>query len=198
MDEYQRAASLLDARERWRYVTAHGAARFIAAAHLGLQPQDIRWEHSPNGKPSLVGAQISLSHSGDLSMVAVTPERPVGVDIQEVISGLDVSGLAMRFFLPSEAEEIRGAEDKETTFARLWARKEAVIKASGGRLMQGLRIPVQGQRSRLTDYPGALPHVVTDVPAPQGFQAAVALAGTQPYRVETLTWSLAENTAVDR
>lgn len=186
--EIKRRNGLRDASDQRSYAVTHAAARLIAAAELGVAPQDVQWTYSANGKPSLEGAQISLSHSGELSLVAIAQSRSVGVDLQEVLPSLDTLGMAARFFLPGEAESIATSADHAATFASLWARKEAVIKAHGGRLMQGLRIPVQGRREMVTSYPGAAAHRVTDVEAPQGFRAAVALAGAEPFEVVSQLW----------
>lgn len=133
--------------------------------------------------------EFSLSHSGELSLIAVSPRRPVGVDIQEIVAGLDVVGLARRFFPAPEAAEVAAATDPGLVFARLWARKEAVVKAQGDRLTAGLGIPVRGRRSAVTGLSESLPYRVTDVPVPTGHQAAVALEGAEPYTVELLEWS---------
>lgn len=188
-EELSRASTAHDHQEARRYISAHGAARFILAGHLGIAPRDVRWKSGPQGKPAVSGAEFSLSHSGELSLIAVSAHRPVGVDIQEVVAGLDVIGLARRFFPGPEAAEVTAATDPGLVFARLWARKEAVVKAQGDRLMAGLRIPVRGGRSEVTGHPESLAYRVTDVPAPAGFQAAVALAGSEPYTVELLEWS---------
>jgi len=189
-EELSRASTAQNHEDARRYISAHGAARFILGRYLGIAPKDVEWTPAPQGKPATSGAEFSLSHSGDLSLIAVSARRPVGVDIQEVVDGLDVTGLSGRFFPETEAAEVLAAPEPGVAFARLWARKEAVIKAQGDRLMRGLRIPVQGRRSEVTGHPQALSYRVTDLPAPAGFQAAVALAGPEPYTVESQEWSL--------
>ena len=189
-EELNRASTAHNHEDARRYISAHGAARFILGRVLGVAPRDVGWKLGPQGKPATDGAEFSLSHSGDLSLIAVSAQRPVGVDIQEVVHDLDVTSLSRRFFPEAEAAEVLSAPDPGPAFARLWARKEAVIKAQGDRLMRGLRIPVQGNRSEVTGHPQALSYRVTDLPAPEGFQAAVALAGPGPYTVESLEWSL--------
>ena len=198
--ERQRAEALLHAQDRRRFVIAHGAVRVIVGARLGVPAERIRWQLGRNGKPELAaewtGVRVSLSHSGDLSMVAITDERDVGVDVQQLLPSLDATGMAARFFPPAEARFVAagtGPAEAADRFGRLWTRKEACIKASGGRLMQGMTLPVYGTgRIVVVDHPdGALPgpYVVTDVPVPQGFAASVALEGAQPYRMVPRWWS---------
>lgn len=93
----------------------------------------------------------------------------------------------------SAADQAAGdaAAGQMKRFVRLWARKEACVKVSGGRLMQGMRLLVQGEDHILvTDPTGALPVpcLARDVPVPPGFGAAVAAAGTEPFGVRVLWW----------
>jgi 4'-phosphopantetheinyl transferase len=185
--ELSRVRSAHSRDEARRYLSAHGALRFILGEFLGVAPRELRFTLGPQGKPAVAGVEFSLSHSGELSLVALSARRPVGVDIQEKVAGLDVVGMARRFFPEDEAAEVTAATDPGLAFARLWARKEAVVKVEGGRLTAGLRIPVRGGASRVTGL--SLPCRVTDLPAPVGFQAAVAVEGPEPYTVELLEWS---------
>lgn len=186
-EELSRASTAHNHEDARRYISAHAAARFILGGRLGIAPTDLRWTLGPQGKPAVDGTEFSLSHSGELSLIAVSARRPVGVDIQEIVAGLDVLGMARRFFPAPEAAEVVAATDPGLAFARLWARKEAVVKARGGRLTAGLSIPVRGRRSEV--IPGEQPYRVTDLPAPDGHRAAVALQGAEPYTVELLEWS---------
>jgi 4'-phosphopantetheinyl transferase len=96
-----------------------------------------------------------------------------------------VVGLSARFFPPEEAGYVaagRDASAREDRFAHLWARKEAVVKAAGGRLWPNLTIPVHRRDVvSCAEPPGA--HRVADVAAPAGYRAAVALAGAEPFTV---------------
>ena len=76
-------------------------------------------------------------------------------------------------------------------FARLWCRKEACVKAHGGRLAEGLHLPVHLLGPLVVRDPaGTLPGTcrVRDVPAPAGYRAAVALSGDQPFVVRWQVW----------
>lgn len=195
-DERQRADQL-PAERRPGFVVAHGAARLIVGQHLSVPASRIRWERGPHGKPELAGAwrrriRVNLSHSGDLAAVALTHWRAVGVDVQK-LREVDTSGLAARFFPPTESEFVAaGSTPHEQTarFTRLWSRKEACVKAAGGRLVTGLKLPVREAGRVVRDPSGRLPepYLVQDIPAPAGYHAAVALAGTEPFRVVRRWW----------
>jgi len=192
--ERARAAAFLSPRDRQRFTVAHGALRFLAARELGTEPAALTWISGPHGKPELAppwsGLHTSLSHSGDMIAVAISTGRPVGVDIQHLVPGLDPAALSARFFPPDEAAYVAAAHDagaRADRFARLWARKEAVVKAAGGRLWPNLKIAVHG-RDVVSCAEPAGPHRVADIAAPPGFRAAVALTGDAPFAVATTPW----------
>jgi 4'-phosphopantetheinyl transferase len=198
--ERQRAAAYRSADDRRRFVVAHGAVRHIVAGRTGSAADEIRFVRGPHGKPEVAEpgccVQVNLSHSGDVAMVAVTAGRRVGVDVQRIVPGLDAVAMARRYFPAEEAEFVRAAADpvaRAARFARLWSRKEALVKAHGGRLAQGLRVPVTPP----APPPGSIPagdtwpagYRLTDVPAPPGYRAAVALSGLADYRVTPCRWT---------
>nr|WP_134001000.1 4'-phosphopantetheinyl transferase superfamily protein [Streptomyces sp. 846.5] len=196
--ERRRAEAIRSADDRRRFVVAHGAARDIVARLLGAPAEELRWERGPHGKPALAGrwtgVQVNLSHSDELSMVAVSASRRVGVDVQRVLPAAESTAAANRYYPPEEARFVRAAPDAESRadrFARLWVRKEALVKAHGGRLAEGLRIPVRDVRPAPAagGAAWARDYFVADVPAPQGYRAAVALAGAANYRVIRRRWS---------
>ncbi|GGV23413.1 4'-phosphopantetheinyl transferase [Kitasatospora herbaricolor] len=198
-EERSRAAAYLSADARRRFVLAHGAVRHLVAGRLGVAPQEIRWRRGRHGKPELAGrctgAEVNLSHSGAVAMVALSASRRVGVDVQRVLPRLDATGMPERYFLPEEARFVRAGADpaaRAERFATLWARKEALVKAYGGRLTQGLRIPLLDSGTVTGGHPAdawAHDYRVADVPAPDGYRAAVALSGTGDFRVSMGRWA---------
>jgi 4'-phosphopantetheinyl transferase len=195
-EERLRAAALAAERRR-RFVVAHAATRAIIGEHLGVPPERLRWRRGPHGKPELTGehtgVRVNLSHSGDLAAVALTARRAIGVDVQELRAS-DVGRLAERFFPPAEARFVaaaRGPAARTARFTQLWTRKEACVKVAGGRLMQGMLLRVRApRRGGVLVRDPALPEpcLVRDVPVPEGFRAAVALAGEEPFRITRWWW----------
>jgi 4'-phosphopantetheinyl transferase len=195
--ERERAALLVHDSQRRRFAAAHGAGRVLLGRHLGVPPQRTEWSYGPEGKPELAapaaGARVNLSHSGELAALAVTHHRRVGIDVQQFPPGMDPARMAARFYPAAEARFVSAASPGEqlSRFVRLWARKEACLKVTGGRLMQGMRLPVRGSGSVVVRDPrGQLPGtvLVRDLPAPAGFGAAVALEDTRPFRMLRHTW----------
>ena len=199
--ERARAAAFLSPRDQQRFTVAHGALRILAGLKLGTPPAALTWIPGRHGKPELAppwaGLHTSLSHSGDMIAAAIAAGRPVGVDVQYLVPGLDTAGLSARFFPPDEAGYVaagRDASARADRFAHLWARKEAVVKAAGGRLWPNLKIAVRG-RDVVSCAEPASPHRVADVTAPASFRAAVALTGAAPFAVEAAGWPAAGTAA---
>jgi phosphopantetheinyl transferase len=151
---------------------AHLAEGRLLAAYLGVTPAMLEFERAPGGKPRLRGEplQFNLSHSERLALVGVARSLPVGVDVQGPHPTAAKPWLAKRICSPREYEHFGGAPAPEALL-RLWARKEAVIKARG----DGSYVAV-GEIDVLEDQldDGWLCRDVELADAP-GFHAAVAV-----------------------
>jgi 4'-phosphopantetheinyl transferase len=202
--ETARANRFRWAEHRRRYVLAHGAVRAILGRRLGVRPVQVPWIAGPNGKPALDGGgdEVNLSHSGDLAFLAVS-RRPVGVDVEQVRPEIETTALA-RHFSPQEAEALESMPDelRVSAFTAMWTRKEALVKARGGRLGQGLGIEIG--HDAVVRLPGdRCVHRVRDLPTlalpgnlpmkNRRFQAAVALAGAGPYEIRLHPWNAEEH-----
>ena len=102
--------------------------------------------------------------------------------------------MAARYYPADEARfvaEARSDTQRAVRFTGLWSRKEACVKAAGGRLIPGLRWPARG----VDPAGGGVlvagadgPYLVRDLLAPPGYHLAVALAGSAPFRVVRKDW----------
>ncbi|MEV6976287.1 4'-phosphopantetheinyl transferase superfamily protein [Kitasatospora sp. NPDC093806] len=193
LDPAERArAAGPDTRFGRRFTVTHGAVRQLVGARLGRDPAALTWRYGPRGKPAIDGIAVNQSGSGALAALALTDEgRAVGVDVEEVRDPRTATRLATRYFPAGEAALIAEAPDPAARFTTLWCRREACVKAYGGRLVQGLGLPVTGPAPVLLADPGALgtgPCRVDDVPVPGPFRAAVAAVGTRPFHLAVHTW----------
>jgi 4'-phosphopantetheinyl transferase len=74
-------------------------------------------------------AFISLSHSGDGLLLALSPE-PIGVDLEAAARPLATDALMRRFFPPGEVSQLMGLQGECRRVAVLtsWLLKEAAVK----------------------------------------------------------------------
>ncbi|MFD1330382.1 4'-phosphopantetheinyl transferase family protein [Methylopila musalis] len=200
-----------DERERWRRFVAPGArAQFLAARLLlrrtlsryhAAPPEAWRFAAGAHGRPHVAepvgaGLEFNLSHTDGLVALAVSREREVGVDVENVSRVLDTEALAPAVFAPPEAAAFAATApaDRLETFFALWTLKEAYAKARG----LGLSLPLD---SFAFDLAGAAPalHVTDrcpDDPARWRFwrlrptpSHALALAAPARMRPPRLIWS---------
>ena len=128
-DERVRAARLASAP---RWVVARAALRIVLAGHLGTHPSDVEFTAGPHGKPEILGSapRFNLSHSGDLAVIALTPDAEVGIDVERTSRR---SSAIERTLTEGERASLNRA-DRHTQLLQIWCRKEALAKAGGGGL----------------------------------------------------------------
>src|SRR5579884_3446051 len=132
-DELLRAANMRIEAARRRFLVARGALRVLLARYLGAEPDELIFETGERGKPSLTGSPLcfSVTHSGELCLIAVTDERQVGVDVELLKPRRDPLRVARRYFTPGECDAIEDAADPTASFYLYWVAKEAFLKATG-------------------------------------------------------------------
>ncbi|MFC9295900.1 4'-phosphopantetheinyl transferase family protein [Streptomyces sp. NPDC057011] len=179
--ERERAGNLLRPADRQRYLASHLGLRVLLGGYLGLAPREVDLVREdcpccggPHGRPAVAGGGVhfSLSHSGTLAYLAFAAV-PVGVDVEELPGATAVADV-LPLLHPAETAELGAlpAPDRRTALARVWARKEACLKAAGTGLANGLAEPYVGSAPTPPPVPG---WTLTDLPAPAGYAAALAL-----------------------
>lgn len=149
---------------------ANAALRQILAFHLGKDPERIELAGGEHGKPRLVGGELefNLSHSGEIALVAVSAEHPVGVDVERAKPDRDLLALAERALAPDDVDAVREAspEERGRVFHQRWARHEARLKCLGIGIFQEA-------------MPGIGTVSVRDLEVAPGYAAAVAIAADE-------------------
>jgi len=139
-DEIERADRFRFPEHRRRFVIARAVLRQILSFYLNIDPAAIEFTYNEYNKPALVNQRIqfNLTHSEDLAAYAIAMQ-PVGIDIEKIQHFYE-PGLPERFFSTIESQSLLNTpdDDKIAAFYRIWARKEAVIKASGKGLATSL------------------------------------------------------------
>ncbi|WP_405786716.1 4'-phosphopantetheinyl transferase family protein [Streptomyces sp. NBC_00029] len=145
--------------------------------HITLTREPCPTCGGPHGRPALTHPNLhfSLSHSGNLAYIALAA-TPVGIDIEQTPTPQTVNDI-INTLHPTETTELNNLtpDQQPPALARLWARKEACLKATGTGLSQGLTHPYVSTHPTPPPTPG---WTLTDLPTPHGYTAA--LAQTQP------------------
>lgn len=132
-DELAFASRLRIGAGEWS--AARAALRRVLASYLGVSSMDVAIVTGPNGKPRLgpghgLDLRFSLSHSGDVALIAVRLGHEVGVDVEAIRPGVDTAAIARENFDAAEREAL-AADLVDGSFFRAWARHEALAKATG-------------------------------------------------------------------
>lgn len=118
-----------------RSLCAKVFVKSLLGQYLKRAPRELCFTYNAFGKPSLVDAALAfnVSHSGHYLVLALTLTGTVGVDLQTFGSARQPLAVAARFFHPTEHRWLQALPQawQPTYFYRLWAAKEAVLKAAG-------------------------------------------------------------------
>jgi 4'-phosphopantetheinyl transferase len=197
-DERMRADRFVLEGHRGRFVAAHAFLRGVLARHLGAPAESLRFQAHPAGKPFLAGSRLrfNLSHSGARALLAVTLDRDIGVDLEELRPMPDACDLALRHFAPGEIATLRSLPepDRDEAFLRCWTLKEAYVKGVGG----GLGIPLdrfevdyapvrEEPGLRLLDA-GESPWTLRTLEPGPGYVGGLAVGGSG-WRLEQFDWT---------
>lgn len=205
-DERKRAARFRFDDPRRQFVTCRSALRRLLGHCCGTPPADVLFQYGPHGKPELARGKLdptvpqiefSVSHSGEMGLIAITVDARVGIDIEQWHASVKALRLAERFFSEVESDELRNlpAEKLRAGFYRGWTCKEAYIKATG----KGLSLPLDSFCVTMDpDLPVALCSVdnepdasqrwtISSLDVAQGYAAAV-MADQPDCRFDCWDW----------
>jgi 4'-phosphopantetheinyl transferase len=185
VEETARAERFVHIPDRQRYIAAHGLLRLVLSDYLATSPDAVAIRRNSDGKPRLAHPErlrFNLSHSGLCGLLAVSINREVGVDIEEIREVGAVEDLAKTCFSPVEQAALAAvpATERSWAFFAGWTRKEAVLKALG----DGLSRPLdsfdvslaRGESATLLRVEGESYSVRSLEPAP-GYVGALAVNG---------------------
>jgi 4'-phosphopantetheinyl transferase len=195
-DEHERAGRMLLPLPRELFVVGRGLLRTLVGRYLGVGPVDVQFAYSAFGRPWVAAGdnrpplQFSVSHSGAQIALAFAREARVGIDVERVRTSADCDAIAARFFAPAEQAALASLvlADRIDAFFACWTRKEALLKAIGLGISQGLsRVevtcrpgdPARVMRSDLTEVDPA-GWSLLDLRVPPGYRSALAVSMAEP------------------
>lgn len=176
LPERARADRFTGPDDRRQYVRTRVALRTILSERLDVEPARLEIGCGPHGAPRVAWPHaelcFSVSHSGDLALIALACGRQTGVDVELVRRELDIERIATRWFHPRETARLQRhpPHQQRQAFFAYWTAKEAYVKALG----LGLRKPLRGFEIDVRDRSG--PVLVSDPGEPVGAWTLRALS----------------------
>lgn len=189
--------------DRDRYAVAHALARLLCARAAGCSPREVsfvlRCGHcdrpEPHGKPHPAGPaagwQMSITHSGRRVGVALSRTAAVGLDVEQVARSRDLAGLVSYTLTATERAALATHPEPERAagFFTYWARKEALLKATGAGLagsMASITLSAPREEAAVLAWESSdAPERVwlTDLDAGHDYRAALAVLERGPVHV---------------
>jgi 4'-phosphopantetheinyl transferase len=135
--DIQRAGEFKAPRRRQQFLCARVLLRTVLERITGVRATSHKLTTNENGKPVIVnGPSVSIAHSGDTVICAVTDQGDIGIDIEVPGRRRNTKGIADNYFAEDEAAWL--ATQPNDRFYMLWVLKEAWLKATGSGLAGGL------------------------------------------------------------
>lgn len=121
---------------RLRFAASRMVLKHTAAAALHLPADALDLAYRPGGRPQLrglAGVEVSLAHTDELIVVAVSRTGPIGVDAEPVTRRPSFDLLHPYVCTPAEAAGLAALpeDDRTARLLHLWTLKEAYTKALG-------------------------------------------------------------------
>ncbi|PQV54088.1 4'-phosphopantetheinyl transferase superfamily protein [Paraburkholderia sp. BL21I4N1] len=184
-EERARARRFLHHEDTIRFASVRAVLRELLARCLGMAAHTVRFVQDEKGRPHLADSSrfdFNVSHAGAHGLIAMSPVRRVGVDIEQHRDGFDWRSIAALTLEPTEVAwlERRDVTQQSAAFYDAWVAKEAFVKTTGAGISRGLRhltvLPREGSRVTLRNLiPDDMRAIAAQwIAAPDGYSACVA------------------------
>ncbi|MFB6718719.1 4'-phosphopantetheinyl transferase family protein [Kribbella sp. NPDC056345] len=187
--EQQRYAAYRRDADKARFLLGVTMVRRLLGARMSLPSASVVLDRTcpdcgkPHGKVRADGVELSVSHSGDWVGLAIGT-APVGLDVEQIDSRVEVDGVAGMSLAPEELAELARAHDKPRAFATYWTRKEALLKATGEGIagLQSVVVSGPDQPPVVLKWEGGAVQLA-DLEVGNGYAAALAVLSPEPLNV---------------
>jgi 4'-phosphopantetheinyl transferase len=177
-NEMERSRRMVRPADRERWVAARASLRIVLAKYVHDDPRLVSIAAEESGKPYLAGGatkiQFSISHSDNLTLIAIRREKRVGIDIERIRDVREMEAIMEDFFGAYERAYLRACEgdERKQAFFLLWTRREAAAKALGLGLFEAfarftLPAPAPGEGGFSVELPGSSADQPADLPPEQ-------------------------------
>lgn len=141
IEEQERTDRCRTPQLQHRFAACRAQLRGILSRYGGQPPAQLKFCYGPHGKPALAlsDLEFNVSHCQGAALYGVG-WRPLGVDLERLRSMAQPLDLARRFFAPSELATLAALPPDQQSwgFLRYWVGKEALLKAMGTGIANGL------------------------------------------------------------
>lgn len=164
------------------WAAAHVLVREVLGRATLTPPERVQMRRGEHGKPLSDDVEFSLSHTGTRVLIGLGG-RPLGVDVEAVPSEQTATQLSGCLH-PRETAELLAlpVAQRPEAFARVWVRKEAMLKALGIGLLRDLAADYVGTREDpATPLERWRIHDLV-LPGDSGHRAALCVRGDEPGR----------------
>lgn len=149
-DEKAHAERLANRSDRAAFIITRASLRLRLAESLEIASTDVRFRRNSWGKLLLAGEAVnrldfSVSHAKGLSAIALSRDRPVGIDLERQRVFPDRARIAADVFGEAVARQLLDLPQAQQSvvFLQLWTAGEAFVKAQGvGFAGLGGKVPV--------------------------------------------------------
>lgn len=142
-DELARADRFLMPELRKRFVKCRGVLRAILGEFHNESASDLRFRYEQWGKPRLQSPNsllhFNVSHSANHALIAIA-QSDIGVDLELPTGRVNYSAIASQVLSEQERATWKSlsASERDTAIMQLWVCKEAILKAMGLGIAEGL------------------------------------------------------------
>lgn len=145
VDEQEKYHNFKIAYQGDRFLINRVNLRLILAKYLSINPQEVVFNYTNKGKPSLNfnihphKIYFNLSHKNNYTVYGIA-QHNLGIDLEKIDYKVKIESITQRFFCPQEYQYLKQLkeQDKYEYFFRLWTIKEAYLKSIGLGLSGGL------------------------------------------------------------
>lgn len=184
-DECTRAGNFRRHEDALRFASVRVVLREQLARYLGIAAHAVPFTSDANHRPHLADSNaldFNVSHAGAHGLIAMSPKRRVGVDIEHHSDKFDWHSIAALTLDASEAAWIERLDVGEqlAAFYDAWVAKEALVKTTGVGITRGLQhltvLPRDSVEVMLrNEIPDEMREIAARwIAAPEGYSACVA------------------------
>lgn len=139
--EQERRSRFLTPDDFKTYGISHGILRLILSFYTNSDPDKLSYYYGINNKPGIPKDPVffNLTHTKNAFAIAVTRNHYIGIDLEEINSGIEIKAIASNYFGLKERDYIFHSEKEAfERFFLIWTRKEALLKALGTGILDKL------------------------------------------------------------